>query len=285
MTLDRLQSSHVDGVVVSTGLLDGATIPDWVLAQWRSVRARGMALHVSTNAASPTSAFADLFDDGAWNLVEQRLRYLAELAKSGNANGLALDLEPYGYDGSMWQAAYPGNTRSESATRAKMRERARQIAPILAAAGPLIIYPSSEASFPGSYNDIVQIAAGNGTDLYAHNIFSDFLAGLLDGGVKVTLTDGVFANGPQAPGRTWDTGIAESVSRATTAFPALKASAMMWPDNPYRPAAPSDMAAAFDAATRRSTGPVILYEHYLVYGGSDYDWLATLAAIKAAIEG
>ena len=38
MTLDLLQSSGVKGAVVSTGLLDGATIPDWVLDQWRGVR-------------------------------------------------------------------------------------------------------------------------------------------------------------------------------------------------------------------------------------------------------
>jgi len=285
MTLDQLQSSRIGGVVVSTGLLDGATIPDWVLAMWRSVRARGMALHVSTNVATSTAPFADLFDDAAWTLAEGRLRYLAAQAATANANGLALDLEPYGYDASMWSVAYPGNTRSESVTRAKMRERARQIAPILAAAGPLVIYPSSTASFPGSYNDVVQTAAGNGSDLYAHNMFSDFLAGLLDGGVKITLTDGVFASGPQAPGRTWDTGIAESVSRTTTAFPGLRASAMLWPDNPASPYAPSSMAVAFDAATRRSTGPVVLYEQSLVYGGLGYDWPATLAAIKAATAG
>ena len=58
---------------------------------------------------------------------------------------------------------------------------------------------------------------------------------------------------------------------------------MLWPDNPARPYDPSDMAAAFDAATRRSTGPVVLYGD-LVYGSSGYNWPATLAAIKAAIE-
>jgi hypothetical protein len=195
------------------------------------------------------------------------------------------DLEPYGYDESMWSVAYPSNTRSEAETRAKMRERARQIAPVIAGVGPLIIYPSSAASFPDSYNDIVHEGAGNGGDVYAHNMFRDFLAGLLDGGVNVTLTDATFAAGPQAPGRTWDTGIAESVSRATTAFPGLRASVMLWPDNDesHAPFTAADMATAFEAATRRSTGPVILYEESLVYGNHGYDWPATLAAIKAAI--
>jgi hypothetical protein len=273
---------------VNTGLLDGQFFPTWVLDQWRGVRARGMFLYVGANAVSPTSPFADLFNDAAWTNVENNLKSLAAQAKSANANGLALDLEDYYNGGAMWSVWYPGNTRSESETRAKMRARARQIAPILASAGPVMVYPSSTASFPNSYNDIVHEAAGNGGDVYDHNLFSDFLGGLLDAGVNVTVIDGVFAAGIQAPGRTWDTGIAESVSRITQVFPTVHASAMLWPDNHEsrsEPFSPSDMATAFDAATRRSTGPVILYEHSLAYGGLGYDWPATLAAIKAALGG
>lgn len=288
VTLAQLQSSHIDGVVVSTGLLDGHTIDAWVLDQWRGIRARGMSLYVSANAVTGTSPFADLFDDAAWSNVEWKLGSLATQAKSANANGLGLDLEDYYNGGAMWSTAYPGNTHDEATTRAKMRQRARQIAPILASAGPLVLYPSSTASFPNSYNDIVHEAAGNGGDIYDHNLFSDFLGGLLDAGVNVTVVDGVFASGVQAPGRTWDTGIAESVSRITQVFPTVHASAMLWPDNNESRSemfSPSDMAAAFDAATRRSTGPVVLYEHSLAYGGLGYDWPATLAAIKAALGG
>ena len=287
LTLDDLQSSRVDGVVVNTGLLDGAMYEGWVLDEWRGVRARGMHLYLSTSAASSTAPFADLFNDAAWSRTVFLLQRLADQAKSANANGLMFDLEPYGYGSSMWSVAYPGNTRSESETRAKMRERARQIAPVLAATGSLIIYPSSAASFPDSYNDIVQEAAGHGGDLYAHNLFSDFVAGLLEGGVNVTITDAVFAAGPQAPGRTWDSGIAESVSRVTSAFPGVHASAMLWPDNDesHAPFTPAEMTTAFEAATRRSTGPVILYEQSLVYGGLGYDWRATLLAIKTAVGG
>jgi hypothetical protein len=286
VTLDQLQSSRISGVVVSTGLLDGHLTPDTVLSQWRGVRARGMSLYVGANAVTSTSPFADLFDDAAWSYVETKLQSLASQAKSANANGLALDLEDYYNGGPMWSVWYTGNTHDEATTRAKMRQRALQIAPILKSAGPLILYPSSNASFPNSYNDIVQEAAGNGGDLYDHNLFGDFLAGLLDAGVNVTVTDGVFAAGIQAPGRTWDTGIAESVARITQVFPTAHGSAMLWPDN-YQsgPFSPSDMAAAFDAATRRSTGPVILYEQSLAFGGLGYDWPATLAAIKAALGG
>jgi hypothetical protein len=287
VTLDQLQASGVHGVVVSTGLLDGHTNESWVLDQWRGVRARGMDLYVAANAVTGTSPFADLFDDAAWANVEWKLQSLAAQAKSANANGLALDLEDYYNGGAMWSVSYPGNTRDEATTRAKMRARARQIAPILASAGPLVIYPSSTASFPNSYNDIVHEAAGNGGDIYDHNLFSDFLGGLLDAGVNVTVTDGVFACGVQAPNRTWDTGIAESVSRITQVFPSVHGSAMLWPDNNECGAmfSPADMATAFDAATRRSTGPVVLYEQSLAYGGLGYDWPATLAAIKAALGG
>ena len=131
----------------------------------------------------------------------------------------------------------------------------------------------------------MQAAAGNGTNVYANNMFADFLSGLLDAGVKATLTDAVFHWGPQAPGRTWETGIAESVRRAGQAFPGLSASVMLWPDNNEGHGAfsPADMRTAFEAATRLSTGPAILYEHSLVYGGQGYDWPATLAAIKSGI--
>jgi hypothetical protein len=62
---------------------------------------------------------------------------------------------------------------------------------------------------------------------------------------------------------------------------------MLWPDNDEcnMMFTPAEMAAAFDAATRRSTGPAIMYEHSLAYGGLGYDWPATLAAIKAALGG
>jgi hypothetical protein len=283
VTLDRLQSSGVNGVVASTGLLDGARQPSSTIDLWRSVRNRGMELYLSTMIASPSAPFADLFDDSAWNSVTSRLQALAADARSGNANGLALDLENYGVSESMWSVAYPGNGRAADETRAKMRARAQQIAPTLASAGPLLIYPSSIASFPGSYNDVVATAAGNGTNVYADNMFPDFLRGLLDGGVQVTLIDGVFASGPQAPGRTWQSGTEESVSLATRAFPGLRASIMVWPDNPgVGTYSASEMRTAVDAGTRFSSGPVIIYEQTLAFGGLNYDWFATLDAIKAA---
>ena len=39
--------------------------------------------------------------------------------------------------------------------------------------------------------------------------------------------------------------------------------------------------SASDAGTRLSSGPVILYEQTLAFGGLGYDWFATLDALKA----
>jgi hypothetical protein len=288
INLDQLQASGVSGAVVMTSLLDGfpggGWIPDWQVNEWRSLRNRGFDIYVGAYASSPTSPFTDLFDDSGWALVQSSLAAVADRAREANANGLALDVENYNAPDSMWSAAYPGNTRDEATTRAQMYQRAREIAPILASAGPLILYPSSIASFPGSYNDLV--GAYNGSpDQYAHNLFSDFLRGLLDGGVDVTLLDGSFQFGVQIPGQSWDLGISTSVGNAAAAFPGLRAAPMIQPDNAGRGGfSAGEMRAAFDAATRRSTGPVVMYEETLAYGGF-YNWGPTLDAISQVTSG
>ena len=72
------------------------------------------------------------------------------------------------------------------------------------------------------------------------------------------------------------------MSLATSAFPGIRASIMLWPDNPARGTfSPSEMRSASDAGTRLSSGPVILYEQTLAFGGLGYDWFATLDALKA----
>ena len=84
-----------------------------------------MSLYVSTNVASPTAPFADLWDDAAWTDVKQRLQKLATQAKSANANGLALRPRAVrSVDESMWSMTYPGNTPRRHSDENQDRENA-----------------------------------------------------------------------------------------------------------------------------------------------------------------
>jgi len=130
----------------------------------------------------------------------------------------------------------------------------------------------------------IEIAnAGNGANYYADNLFPDFLRGLLEGGASVTVVDSVFASGIQLPNRTWEQAIAESRNLTTQVFPGAHASIMVWPDNDesHGPFSPEQMQVALEAATRLSTGPVVVYEHHLIDG--TFNWQPMLAAIKAAV--
>jgi hypothetical protein len=292
VSLDTLSAAGVSGYLVQTQHLAGP-VSDSMVGEWQMLTARGQSLYVglyATNLYDTRCPFADVWDDGAWSLVRTRLSALGAAARNGGAAGLAIDLEPYtgasagSRTPNMWNVTFPGNTHDAASTRAKMRQRAAEIAPILASVGEVLIYPSSNASFPGAYQDLVQVNAGR-PNVYADNLFPDFLAGLVDGGARVTLTDPAFMSGPQLPGRTWDSGIRESVALTMQAYPTVNASAMLWPDNDesHGPFSVSETQAAFRAAAQYSTGPVVLYQHHLTDGSTSYS--AWLSAIAAALSG
>ena len=283
VNLDSLRQAGVGGYAVITGSVEGfggGSIPDWMVSEWRSVTSQGQQLYPGVYAASPTSPFADLFDDGQWAAVRAGLSHLASRASEAGATGLALDLENYGVSEALWSVRYPGNTHDEATTRAKIRQRAEEIAPILASAGPVIIYTSSIASAPGTYQDAVAAYAGNGANVYADNMFPDFVRGLLAGGARVTVIDSVFTDGVQLPNRSWDGAIAESVRLTQNVLPGTTASIMVWPEN--HGSLTADAAwPVFDFASRLSTGPVVIYQQHLTDGSFDYG--PYLAALRAAV--
>ncbi len=269
----------IGGYAVITGSIEGfggSPIPDWMVSEWSSVTSRGQQIYPGVYASSPTSPFADLFDDGQWAAVRAGLSHLAGRASQAGAAGLSLDLENYGVSEAMWSVSYPGNTHDATTTRAKMFQRGEEIAPIFASVGNVVIYTSSIAAAPGSYQDAVQTYAGNGTNVYADNMFPDFLRGLLAGGARVTVLDSVFTAGIQLPNRSWDAAIAESVGLMEGLFPGVDASIMVWPEN-----GGSSSAEAIAIASRLSTGPVVIYEQHLTDGGFDYG--PYLAALRAAL--
>jgi len=276
--LDSLQQAGIGGYAVITGRIEGfggGQIPDWMVSQWSSVTSRGQQIYPGVYASSPTSPFADLFDDGQWAAVRAGLSHLAGRASQAGAAGLSLDLENYGVSAAMWSVSYPGNTHDANTTRAKMFQRGQEIAPIFASVGNVIIYTSSIAAAPGSYQDAVATYAGSGQNVYADNMFPDFLRGLLAGGARVTVIDSVFTAGIQLPNRSWDAAIGESVGLMEGLFPGVDASIMVWPENG------SSSAEVIALASRLSTGPVVIYEQHLIDGGFDYG--PYLAALRAAL--
>ena len=278
--LDRLVSGKAGGITLGTLKASGVagsvvmiqqapdSVPDWLVKEWKKVRAHGL-LYVGVYIAAPLPK--------DWASFRRRLQVVADAAKRAGANGLAFDAEPYGLPDTEWDGHSPTD-------RSTMRTEAESLAPIIKGVGNLLIYPSSNASFPGSYNDVIRAQNGD-NDTYAKNLFPDFISGLLSGGVDVTLTDASFASGPQRAGDTWATGIAKSVELATARFPGIHASAMLWPDNDegHGPFLPAEMQTTFAAAAQFSTGPTFLYQHSLAAGSNRTAWRAWLSSIKSAL--
>ena len=273
--LDSLQAAGIGGYVSMTRLLGfgGVPIPDWMVSEWRYIRDRGQQVYPGVYASSPTSPFADLFDDSQWAAVRAGMSHIAGRAREGGAAGLALDLENYGVSEAMWSVNYPGNTHDAATTRAKIFQRGQELAPIVASVGNLLIYSSSIASAPGTYQDAVQSYAGKSESL-RDNMFPDFIRGLLAGGARVTVIDSVFTGGVHLPNRSWESAIAESVGLTEGVFPGANASIMVWPENGSSP------AAAIAIGSRLSTGPVVIYHQHLIDGS--YNYGPYLAALRGS---
>lgn len=289
-----LVANGVAGVVVINRWFQNGGPATWEPAEWAATVKAGLAVYpgsyaiIQPNAPQP---FAPLGDDAGWARIGTILSSTAVKARAAGCSGMALDLENYdGAPTNYWDA----KTADVAAERAQMQARAKVLGAIYATVGMVIVYTSSNAAAPGSYQD--EVTAFNGrSGVYARSLFPDFIAGLVAGGASITYQDSVFQSGVQMPGRTWETGIAESVRLTQATLPGVKAAAMLWPDNDesHGPFSASEFQAALEVATRLSTGPVTAYEHQLVI---DQDtatvtdrtraWVGPngyLAAIKAAV--
>jgi hypothetical protein len=273
-TLDTLAAHGVAGSVISTGHL-ADSYPSWLVSEFSTVRAHGQ-LYVGANIADPLPASPD-----EWTTFQNRFQALANAAKAAGANGMAIDAEPYGQDDHHW----------DGSDHQGMYNQARLLAPVIKSVGTFIIYPSSNASFPGSYNDLIRAENGS-SNSYANSRFPDFLRGLIDGGVDVTLSDASFHFGVQYSGDhgDWATGIAHSVGLTHQVFPTMHASAMLWPDNDERNGGgangyfPVEQVQGMVAAgLPQVDGPFIIYQHQLGQGTITSTWNAYLIAIDAGV--
>jgi hypothetical protein len=275
ITLDTLAAHSIDGSVISTGKLVDS-YPAWLVSEFTSVKSKGL-LYVGANVADPLPTNA-----AEWTEFQNRFRALANAASAAGADGMAIDAEPYGGSRETW---FRGDF-------ANVYNQARLLAPTINRVGDLIIYPSSDASFPNSYNDLIGYQA-EGVHWYGgNNTFPSFLQGLIDGGVEITFVDASFHFGVQyhPDGGDWGTGIAHSAALTKAAFPSMHASAMLWPDNDERNGGGSAgffTPAQFEYMVRDGLpevdGPFIIYQHQLGEGTITSQWNAYLDAIDAAV--
>lgn len=274
ITFDTLRSHSVDGSVISTGHLE-ESYPQWLISEFTSVKSYGQ-LYVGANIADPLPQNAS-----EWATFQTNFKTLANAAKTAGADGMAIDAEPYGFNDEHWQGSDHANYYNQG----------RLLAPTIKSVGKLIVYPSSNASFPGSYNDLILEQAGY-PNVFANSRFPDFLQGLLDGGVDVTLADASFHFGVQYSGDqgNWATGAAHSVALTRQAYPNMHSSIMIWPDNDERNGGGSagyfsapQVQNMVTAALPQVDGPFIIYEHQLATGTEVTNWNAYLDAIDAAV--
>ncbi len=274
ITFDTLSDHSIDGSVISIGHLE-ASVPSWMVSEFTAVKSHGQ-LYVGANIADPLPA-----NSSEWATFQERWVTLANAAKAAGANGMSMDAEPYGFDDEHWQGS----------DHQGMYNQARALAPTIKSVGKLIVYPSSNASFPGSYNDLIVAQAGR-PDFYANSRFPDFLRGLIDGGVDVTLVDASFHFGVQYSGDQgdWSTGVAHSARLTHQVFPSLRASVMIWPDNSERNGGGS--AGYFSAGSVQNMiqeglpevdGPFIVYQHNMATGTIAGTWNTYLDAIDTAV--
>jgi hypothetical protein len=275
ITLDTLAAHSIDGSVISTGHLNDS-YPAWMVSEFTTVKSKGQ-LYVGANIADPLPT-----DSGEWSTFQDRFRALANAARAAGANGMAIDAEPYNSDRETWR-------RGDFTT---VYNQARLLAPTINSVGKLIIYPSSDASFPGSYNDLIGYQA-EGTHWYGgDNTFPSFLQGLVDGGVDITFVDASFHFGVQYYGDQgdWGTGIAHSAALTKAVYPSMHASAMIWPDNSERNGGgsagyftPGQVQNMVADGLPSVDGPFIIYHHQMATGTLTSQWNAYLDAIDAAV--
>jgi len=275
ITFDTLASHSIAGSVISTGHL-ADSYPAWLISEFRSVKSKGL-LYVGANVADPVPT-----NPADWATFQNRFRALADAAKAAGANGMAMDAESYGNGHDVWRAGDFANVYNQ----------ARLLAPVIRSVGKLVIYPSSDASFPGSYGDLIAYQE-EGIHFYGGtNTWPSFLQGLIDGGVDVTLTDPAFHYGVQCycDGGDWGVGIAHSVALTKAVFPTMHGSAMIWPDNDekngggaagyFPPGAVGNMI--YDGLPS-ADGPFTVYEHQLGTGTLAGRWNAWLDEIDTAV--
>jgi hypothetical protein len=245
--LDTWKARGVDGFVCMTGRLRGLggaqdfsgdpnaklTTPNY--AMQRSLRdtriverakARGMKLYLGVylaNYYNDATPLEEWFDDAGWqDQVLPKMRNLAAAAKLYGFAGIALDQELYpsqgGVETATWSWDYPGNTRSESAVRAKARKRGAELMGAI-----LDGYPGAELAvyhfdFPDDWNEVVQEEV-NGLENVADPLLHlDFWNGMtsVEGYGAIRFFENIFYKAPHRG--SWESALTYNTNQVFATF-------------------------------------------------------------------
>lgn len=213
-SLALLKASGVGGIVVTSNLRVGATLPDYS-AECRAIHAAGMKAYFqfyleSYDYGRGNAPLGDWFDDAIWAHNLAWFEAVARMIVAQGWDGAAPDAENYptalGTPSWLWSAGQPA--QSQVVVRAQVIARSLTVGQVInRVAGMtskrLIVYGSDmSAGLPGGWNEQIQLLPDNSQITYAGSTWADFLTGLFGGWVpaNVQLMSGWCENGPQGPG-------------------------------------------------------------------------------------
>jgi hypothetical protein len=147
-------------------------------------RAKGISIYLSFylvnywNAATPLN---DWFDDSKWQ--SETIPYIRDLAAAAQLLGVAgisydSELYPSFSGASTWKWNYPGNTRTESQVRAKVKERGQQVMQTILSVFPNVEIIAYNSYLPETGDEIIQTIVNNRSDTFKNYTHIDFIDGL-----------------------------------------------------------------------------------------------------------
>jgi hypothetical protein len=245
--LDTWKARGVDGFVCMTGRLRGlggaqdftgdpnAALTGANYALQRSLRdtriverasARGMKLYLGVylaNYYNDATPLKEWFDDAGWSReVLPKMRNLAAAAKLLGFAGLALDQELYPSQGGVatatWAWDYPGNSSSETAVRAKAKQRGAELMSAILDGFPGAELAVYHFDFPGDWNDLVQEEVNDEENVGADLLHLDFWDGMtsVDGYRAVRFFDSIFYKEPHRG--SWESALTYNTNQVLAAF-------------------------------------------------------------------
>ena len=228
------------------------------------MKARGMKAYMGpylVNYFNTKTPLVDWFDDAGWNsLVLAKIGDLAGAAKQLGFAGIAWDQELYTQTGSVqsasWNWNYSGNGRSEADTRAKVRERGRQVMQTVLDKFPDVEVIAYAVEWPQTWSEVVQREVNGRADVNKDRLDIDFWDGLssVEGYRALRVLEAIYYKTPHVG--TWETAfqyhfnsvyayLSRRLSRPDLAAGKLHVSPFAWID-----AGPS--SSAFDDAKSTS---------------------------------
>jgi len=269
------------------------------------MRARGMKAYLGVRLANyknTATPLKDWFDDRGWaEAVLPKMAGAAGAARLLGFAGIAFDQELYPQSGRVktatWDWNYPGNSHSESAVRAKARQRGRELMTALTGSFPGLELIAYHVRLPETWSDFVETNVNNGKNTAVRRLDIDFWDGLssVEGYGTIRLADSTFYKAPFLG--TWETAfqyaynnlfsyLSRRLSNWSYASSRLFLSPFSWINSgpaasEFDDARPPAYVAAQLAAFRK-WGMGREFANYSYGGLSDFNYAPYVSAMRAA---